>query len=141
MLSKLSQMIERLRVHWDEYVPVWVRDRCTDRLLGHLFLIVFALVAAVLVSWFSVRLSLVLRQALFGGLVFAVARFVFHERGTVVIATLAFIGVGLNDVVLPWVFENGSLHLASRFPLLAAMVMLESLEDEGLEEEVEAAEE
>jgi hypothetical protein len=134
-------MIEGLRDYLKQCVPAWIHERCTDRFIGHVFLIVFAVVAAGLVSWFSVRVSLVLRQAVFGGFLFAVARFVFHERGTVVIASLAFIGVGLNDVVLPWVFVEGSVHFVSRLPLLAAMVVLESLEDEGLEEEVEAVEE
>jgi len=121
-------------------VPAWVQERCTDRFIGHVFLIVFAVVAGGLVSWFSVEVGLVLRQAVLGGALFAVARFVFHEQGTSVIAFLAFIGVGLNDLVLPWVLSDESVHVISRLPLLGAMMVLESLEDEGLEEEAEAIE-
>lgn len=133
-------MIERVRDWWNNYTPSWVQERCTERFIGHVLLLVFAMLATVLVSWFSVRVSLVLRQAVLGGFLFAVARFVFHERGTGVIAALALIGVGVNDVLLPWWWSGQPVHLVSRLPLLAVMIVVESLEDEGLEEEVEAIE-
>jgi hypothetical protein len=134
-------MIELVRDWWNDHVPSWFQERCTERFVGHVLLLVFVVVAAVLVSWFSVQVSLVLRQALLGGFLFAVARFVFHERSTVIIASMAVIGVGVNDVFLPWLTGSGSVHLLSRLPLLSGMIVLESLEEEGLEEEVEAVEE
>ena len=119
-------------------MPSWLHERCTERFIRHVLLLGFVVVAAVLVSWFSVQVGLVLRQALLGGTLFAVARFVFHERSTVIIASLAVLGVGVNDVFLPWLTGTGSVHLLSHLPLLSGMIVLESLEEEGLEEEVEA---
>lgn len=121
-------------------MPPWFQERCTERFIGHMLLIIFAIGAMVVISWFSVRVSLVFRQALLGGALFTIARFVFHERNTWAIASLAFVGVGVNDVLVPWVLGSDFAHVLSRLPLLTSMIVLESLEDEGLEEEVEGVE-
>lgn len=129
---------------WKQYVPSWVRVRCTDRFVGHLLFFLFVLGSYWLVSFFHVPASEVVAAALLGGALFLFTRFVLHETGTVFATGTAIVFVGVIDIVVPALLGYSRVvswqDLLQRLPVLLSMTVVEILEDDSLEEEIESVE-
>lgn len=138
-------MIEAIHSLWNEHVPAWVRVRCTDRFIGHVLLLAFVLAAALIVAEFHVSASEVLKASLLGGVFFVVTRFVLHKHSTLTTTGFAVSFVIVVEALFPWLLGWPSVsswaRLGQRLPVLGAMAVLEVLEEDSLEEEVEAIEE
>lgn len=136
-------MIEAAQQWWNDHVPRWVRVRCTDRFVGHALFFLFVLGSYWLVSVFHVPLAEVLASGFLGGAFFLVTRFVLHEKGWAVTGVTAVVGVVAAHIVLPYVVGGEGWTLVGvveRLPVLLAMVAVEVVEDDSLEEEVEGYE-